>query len=152
MKPAARLAAEWRRSDIGGLAAVRIAGCARDPRCDRRVDDGAAAQPPPLEARPRRSQRGTLSRTPRGRTGCADATRASLGQASMERTWNRQREWRDRRFERKAVFGHHPVRAAHRADGRRNAGAARILETLAGLEHRLLADHALAFHLLHAVL
>ena len=62
----------------------------------------------------------------------------------MKRAGHRQRERRDRRVERMPVFRAHLVGAAHRADGRGDRRAARILEAFAGLQPRLLADRGLA--------
>jgi hypothetical protein len=61
----------------------------------------------------------------------------------------RERERRDRRVELHAVVREHLVGALHRADRRFQYGAARVAEALAGHQVRLLADHALAAHLLH---
>ena len=56
----------------------------------------------------------------------------------MKRAGHRQRERLDRRVERVPVLGHHLVGAAHGADRRGNAGAARVLEPLAGLHNDIL--------------
>src|SRR5262245_368294 len=48
--------------------------------------------------------------------------------------------------------GDHAVGSGHETGRRRQRHAAGVLEVLAGLEHRLLADHARAAHLLQAPL
>src|SRR5262249_27341927 len=76
---------------------------------------------------------------------------AKLRFSSMQRARHGQRARRYRRLERRAVLAHHLIAALHRADRRGDARAARVLEALAGLQHRLLADDAEAFDFLHAM-
>src|SRR5215470_10214026 len=61
-----------------------------------------------------------------------------------------QRERRDVDLEALAGLGDHLVAPGHETRSRRKRYAARILEALAGAEHRLLADHAFAPDLLPA--
>ena len=70
----------------------------------------------------------------------------------MQHARHRKREHRDVRVERVTVRRDHLVRAAHRAHGRLQAGAARVLEALAGLQERLLADDAGALDFLDLML
>ena len=84
-------------------------------------------------------------------SGERDDERNDVAARLMQRARNRERELRDRRIERAAILGEHLVRAPHRADGGREARAARVLERLAGLQDRLLADDADALHFLDAL-
>src|SRR2546429_2743306 len=61
-----------------------------------------------------------------------------------------EREGGDVNVERLARFGHHAVAAGHEARWRRQRHAAGVFEILARLEHRFLADHAVALDLLQA--
>src|SRR3982751_2735963 len=70
----------------------------------------------------------------------------------MQNARNGQRERRNVGVERMAVRRNHLVRAMHRSDRCLQTGAARVLEALAGLQERLLADDARPFHLLHLML
>src|SRR5438105_10714450 len=71
---------------------------------------------------------------------------------SVQDARNGKRELRDRRLEARAILGHHLVGTAHRADGRRDGGAARVLVALARLQQRLRADDAEAAYFLHEAL
>src|SRR5262245_309164 len=73
----------------------------------------------------------------------------SVEEGLMQYTWHRKGEGSDRRVEVLTVVGHHLVGALHRSHRRLEDRAARVAETLAGLEVGLLADHAVAAHFLH---
>ena len=120
------------------MFAVRITDRVRDAGSDRRVDDGPASQAPRAAANAARFRR-TAVRMMRAACG----TLPTMRRVSVQRAGNRQRKRRDRNVEREAVLREHLVRAAHRADRRRDAGAARVFEALARLQHRLLAHDPL---------
>src|SRR3546814_18321908 len=56
-------------------------------------------------------------------------------------------EARDHGVERAAVFRHHLVAALHRPGAGAERASGHIIISAAGFDHRLLADHALALHL-----
>src|SRR5664279_3485852 len=74
--------------------------------------------------------------------------RDRLRKLSMQRGREGQAELADRRVERVGGLGHAEEGAAHRAVRRAQARAARVLEGLAGLEQRLLADDRQPAHFL----
>src|ERR1700704_2625868 len=76
-----------------------------------------------------------------------DGAAPASGPASMKNTRHRQGEGRNGRVELLSVFGHHLVRAAHGPDCRLQMRATAVFEALAGLEQRLLSDHAEALDL-----
>src|SRR5688572_25328702 len=53
------------------------------------------------------------------------------------------------RIEARAILANHLVRALHRSERSIERAPRRVLERLAGLEHRLLADHSGSAHLFH---
>src|SRR5262249_60700152 len=63
-----------------------------------------------------------------------------------------EREGRDLDVERLAGFGDHSVAPDHEAGRRGQWNSARVLVILARLQHRLLADHPRAAHLLQAAI
>ena len=65
----------------------------------------------------------------------------------MKNARHRQGEGRNRRVEVPSVLGHHLIGAAHGPDGRLEMRAAAVFEAFAGLEQRLLSDHAQALDL-----
>ena len=69
----------------------------------------------------------------------------------MQGAWQRQHELGNRRLELVAVLGDTKVLAPHRTLRRGHLGAAAVLELLARLQQRLMADHAQAAHFLLAV-
>ena len=66
----------------------------------------------------------------------------------MQRAGHRQHEFRNRCLESRAVVGDALVRATHGTHRRRQRTATGVFEGFAGLQHRLLADHAIATHFL----
>src|SRR5450755_2651996 len=67
----------------------------------------------------------------------------------VEYPGHRQPEGRDRRIELLAIIGHHLIAALHGAHGRFDHRAGRVAKSLARLQVRLLADHAIAARFLH---
>src|SRR5205823_499504 len=87
----------------------------------------------------------------RGRSASVSFLRRSLSSAMppppgnlVHRAGLREREGGDLRVELAPVLRHHAVSAVHRAVGRLQHGAARVLELLPGPEHRLVAHHPFA--------
>src|SRR5499427_7876491 len=84
---------------------------------------------------------------------CRCAASSRLSQASIDRSlplWGIERKRRNIYVELLAGRGHHAVGSGHETGRRGERHAAGIFEILARLEHRLLAHHAGAAHLLQA--
>ena len=64
----------------------------------------------------------------------------------------REHKFRDLRFKPRAVLGDAKIGARHRALRRRQRGAAGVFELLAGLQQRLMADHAQSAHFFDLVI
>src|SRR5579885_3289057 len=71
------------------------------------------------------------------------------GLSSMKALRDGETEGRNRRVKAHAVITDHLIAALHAADGGLDGGGAGVPERLARREMGLLADHALATHLLH---
>src|SRR5688572_298993 len=74
-----------------------------------------------------------------------------LGAALARQLLGHQEEAADARLELASVGARHRVAAFHRAPARRQRAARGVLEALARLEQRLLADHTRAAHVLAVV-